>query len=186
MVILRQILAVCLVLIASEVLFSKISFLIRYFLFVLLLVLALSMHYSAFIGIVILIIKHISFNKTVFLFSTLGGIVLFFSNAIFYWLMDQIGDFIVGSKLLAKQYAYFSSQVLKESKYTMSGIYSFVPYLLTFIFAGLLLINWRIVITIRPGGWENRVNKKRFLWKLYKRFPYVFSISGGCSKNYSI
>ncbi len=150
MVILRQMLAVCILIIATEILYSKLPMLVRYLLFLGLLFLATSMHYSAVIGIVFLVIKNIRFSKLAFLISTIMGYTLFVSDAFFDWVMAQIRDFLVNNHVYAKQYAYFSSQLLDESKYTMSGIYSFVPYLVTFIFAGILLMGWKVVVTIRP------------------------------------
>ncbi|RKM60702.1 EpsG family protein [Butyrivibrio sp. XB500-5] len=176
MVILRQILAVCFLLIATEILYSKLPMLVRYLSFIVLLLLAMSMHYSAVVGVVFLIMRNIKFNKTIFVVSTVMGGLLFFSDGIFDWVMEQIGIILESSSIYAKQYAYFSSQLLKESKYTMSGIYSFVPYLMTFVFAGVLLMGWRIVVTIKPGNWEKRYFRKVSFCGNYSNDFLMYSI----------
>ena len=176
MVILRQILAVCFLLIATEILYAKLPMVVRYLAFGGLLLLAMSMHYSAVVGLVFLFIKNIRFNKTIFAISTFMGGLLFFSDGIFDWVMEQIGVILESSSIYAKQYAYFSSQLLKESKYTMSGIYSFVPYLMTFVFAGVLLMGWRVVVTVRPGNWEERFYRKVYFCGNYSNDFLMYSI----------
>ena len=160
MVILRQMLAVCIVIIATEILYGKNHWLIRYIIFSILVLLAISMHYSAIVGFVFILIKHLKFGKTMFLISTVIGYLLFVSNTFFDWGMEQVKNILSSSRFLSKQYSYFSSQLLQESKYTMSGLYSFVPYLATFIFAGILLMGWRVAFSIRPGDWQARYERK--------------------------
>lgn len=152
MVIMRQILAVCVAIIACDVLWSKMRIVPRVILFSLLLGLAMSFHYSAFVIVSFGIFRHMRMTGKTFAFFSLISVLVFSSLNILEWFLGIVESFLAVSGIIGRQYSYFSTQVLKNAKYTMSGLYGFVPYLLTFVIGGYLLINWKVHVVVKTSA----------------------------------
>ena len=175
MVIMRQMLAVCLALLGTEILIKKSYGGLRFIPVVLLDLVAISMHYSAIIVFAFIIINYLHFNNGTFVFFSILGTVLFFSRVLFEWIVDFMESVLTKYNFLNEQYFYFSHQILEKSRYNMSGIYAFVPYLLTFVCSGLLLLNWRVRIKIGNGEIYHG-EPKRYDDQLYSNDFLMYSV----------
>ncbi len=160
MVIMRQILAVCIALIANDVLWSKMKVGTRYLVFSLLVILAVVFHYSAFVIVVFCLLKYLKMSGKAFTLFSIISIMLFCSLNLLEWFLSIVESFLAVSGIIGKQYSYFSTQILKNARFTMTGLYGFVPYLLTFVMGGLLLIDWKYQVVYKVNRYTRDVMRR--------------------------